>query len=452
MQRSGDIHSLKVIGFLLILVSILAQGPSPFALARDPEVSREEAKSPTEKKEAPPPIDPDASPALSFEITPRFSMGAKLEMGILRRINRDLNDAKEDDRTDIESSLDLAAQLLLQTDILLFGEAHLSDQRLFRDGDGRISRETEVRLRRGYLLWNGFPFPSADLQLGRQRFSDAREWIYDENLDAVRVFFRKAPFDLELSVSTNLLDPEEPEDEIRNYILYATYLLGQKEKIALYGIARRDPTEEDRNPNFIGISWRGKAFQNQKYWLEIASLSGREGSMRLKGHGFDLGWTSRLDFPLEPSFTVGYAFGSGDPDPADRVDRNFQQTGLQDNQGKFNGITKFKYYGELFGPELSNIMIGTAGFGIIPFKKGSLDVVYHYYSQMERANVLRDVGIKQEPSGISRDLGHEVDLVFGMKIVSALRIEILTAAFIPGKAFPNSDRAFSGEFTMRFLF
>ncbi|MEK7279930.1 MAG: alginate export family protein [Nitrospirota bacterium] len=405
-------------------------------------------KPPTEKDFH----DPDASPALSFPITPRLSMGAKLEIGLLRRINRDLAYENEDDRTRLESTLSLAAQLILHKNILIFGEADLFDERLFQDGKGRTSSVTEVQLDLLYLRWEGLPFPFLDLQFGRQRFNDPREWLYDEKLDAVRLFFRKEPFDLELSMSTNLLDPEEPEEEIRNYVVYATYLFGRKEKISLYGVVQRDPTEEARNPNFVGLMWRGKAIKNQKYWLEFASLSGHEGATRLRGHGIDLGWTSRLDYSLEPSITFGYAFGSGDPNLADSIDRNFQQTGLQDNQGKFNGVTKFKYYGELFEPELSNIMIGTTGIGISPIQKGSLDIVYHYYSQVYRTDFLRDVGIRNEPSGRSRDLGHEVDLIFGMKITRNIQMEFFTAIFIPGKAFPDTDRAYSQELEAQITF
>ena len=396
--------------------------------------------------------DPDASPALSFPITPRLSMGAKLEIGLLRRINRDLTNENEDDRTRLESTLSLAAQLILHKNILIFGEADLFDERLFQDGKGRTSRVTEVQLDLLYLRWEGLLFPFLDLQFGRQRFNDPREWLYDEKLDAVRLFFRKEPFDLELSMSTNLLDPEDAEEEIQNYVVYATYLFGRKEKISLYGVAQRDPTEEERNPNFLGLLWRGKAIKDQKYWLEFASLSGHEGSTRLRGYGIDLGWTSLLDYSLEPSITFGYALGSGDPDSADSVDRNFQQTGLQDNQGKFNGVTKFKYYGELFDPELSNIMIGTTGIGVYPFQKGSLDIVYHYYSQVYRTDFLRDVGIRKEPSGRSRDLGHEVDLIFGMKITRNIQMEIFTAIFIPGKAFPDTDRAYSQELKAQITF
>lgn len=114
--------------------------------------------------------------------------------------------------------------------------------------------------------------------------------------------------------------------------------------------------------------------------------------------------------------TLGFAFGSGDSDPDTDVDRNFRQTGLHDNSGKFNGNTKFKYYGEVFDPELSNMMIWTAGAGIRPSKNTSLDVVYHHYSQVDRSDELRDVDIDPDPTGKSRDLGHAVDLIVGASV------------------------------------
>lgn len=443
---------LILIRILLVLIVLLVHRSPSLALENGREVLQGGRPTPNGKNEVPPVIDPDASPALSFEITPRFSMGAKLETKFQRRINRDLNDSKEDDRTNTEASLDLAAQLILTRDLLFFVDLDFSDERLFRDGEGRTDSETTGQFDRLYLLWEGFFSPSLDLQVGRQRLNDAREWLFDEKLDAVRLFYTKAPFDLEFSVSTNLLDPEEPEEKIRNYVLYGTYQFGRKEKISIYGIAQRDPTEGERNPNFVGLLWRGKAIQDQKYWLEIASLSGREDSTRLSGYAFDFAWTSRFDSPLEPSFTIGYAFGTGDSDTEDGVDRNFRQTGLQDNEAKFNGVRKFKYYGELFDPELSNMRIRTLGFGIIPFEKFSFDLVYHSYSLVYSGVELRDSGIREEPSGRSKGLGQEVDLVVGFKMTPQTLLEISTAAFVPGKAFPGAGNAYSGEVTIRVSF
>lgn len=430
----------------------------PFTSAKgeiQPEITEADQSSIEEAVLSVPP-DPDASPPLRFEITPHLSLGAKIQLSFLRRINRDLNYRQDDDRHRIEGTFDLATKAVPRLNVEMFMEARLTDQRFFTDRDGQTDRETKVQLRRGYILWRGAVFPSVDLQVGRQRFADSREWIYDENLDAVRIRFNKDLFALEFSASSNLLDPEESEDRIRNYVVYALFEPNQDDKIALYWISRNDPGEENRDPAFFGFSWKGKSFLNQKYWLDIASVSGRDGSVKLQGYGADLRWTYLFDQWMEPSITLGYAFGSGDPDPLDDVDTSFRQTGLQDNQGKFNGTVKFKYYGELFDPELSNMRIKTIGFGIIPFKKISLDLVYHYYSLVYSHpapnNTLRDSGIKEDPSGKSKDLGHEVDLIVGLKISHRVRIEISTAAFLPGKAYPGSDNAYSGEVTVRILF
>ena len=79
--------------------------------------------------------------------------------------------------------------------------------------------------------------------------------------------------------------------------------------------------------------------------------------------------------------TFGVAFGSGDNNRRDGVDRNYRQSGLQDNNARFAGVTSFKFYGETVEPELSNLLIGTAAIGVRPTPRSSVDLVYHYYAQ-----------------------------------------------------------------------
>ena len=157
--------------------------------------------------------------------------------------------------------------------------------------------------------------------------------------------------------------------------------------------------------------------------------------------GFDLGSTYVFEVPLEPSITLGYAFGTGDRNLDDGKDKNFRQTGLQANEGDFNGVTDFNYYGELFDPELSNLSIFTIGAGIIPIEeKCSIDLVYHYYLQNEASDSLRDVGIDAEPDGQSKSLGSEIDLIIGYVnegSKSIFELAFVLGYFIPGKAFPS---------------
>jgi alginate production protein len=168
-------------------------------------------------------------------------------------------------------------------------------------------------------------------------------------------------------------------------------------------------------------------------------VGGRDGSRRLRGWGFDLGATYEFQAGPKPALTLGVAFGSGERDPEGGLDRSFRQTGLQANEGDFGGSTTFKYYGEVLDPELSNLAILTAGLGIRPRDWFSVDLVYHYYLQAVASPTLRDAGITAEPSGRSRRLGSELDLIVGLVDLSQ-RVDIKAALgyFIPGPAFPGT--------------
>lgn len=403
------------------------------------------------------PIDPESSPSLTYELTPRLSVGAKINAEYRFRNNRDLRDANNDDDQKVEGGLSVAGLYLLSRKIELFGDVRAEGfERRRGDKEIKTSRDAEVELGKAYVLWNDFIFPSLGLQVGRQRFKDLREWVYDETLDAVKLFYEKKRFELVLSVSTNLIDPDDLEDEINNYIVYSVLPIFKKDKIAVYGVARDGTTKKgvDLDLQFYGIEFQGKSIKNHRYWAQIGSVFGNEGNTKIRGFGFDLGWTYRRKKALwRPNFTLGYGFGTGDKNPDDKVDRAFRQTGLQDNSAKFRGISRIKYYGELFEPELSNIHVFTAGFGLRPNKKASLDLVYHYYLQvwalLEQDNDLRDSGIRADPTGQSRDLGHEADLVFEWKVTERLRLGVTGAMFFPGAAFDEPDPAAFVEVKMR---
>jgi len=61
------------------------------------------------------------------------------------------------------------------------------------------------------------------------------------------------------------------------------------------------------------------------------------------------------------------------------MDRNCRQTGFQSNSGTFGGVVNFDYYGVVFDPKLSNLQVFTAGIGVRPLRKSSVDGVYHHY-------------------------------------------------------------------------
>ncbi|MGH9390554.1 MAG: alginate export family protein, partial [Vicinamibacteria bacterium] len=171
----------------------------------------------------------------------------------------------------------------------------------------------------------------------------------------------------------------------------------------------------------------------------LAYAGGQDGANRIRGWGVDLGATYEFPVPWKPALTLGFAFGSGDANPDDGTDQSFRQTGLQENEGDFGGATTFKYYGEVLDPELSNLAIFTAGIGIRPSEKFSLDLVYHYYLQNRASATIRNAGIDAEPSGRSRRLGSGIDFIVGVQeLWDRLDVKLVVGYFLPGAAFPEA--------------
>ena len=110
----------------------------PFAFAREIQPAVTEADQPAaEETVSSASLDPDASPALRFEVTPHLSIGAKMQLSVLRRSNRDLNNKKEDDQNRTETTLGLATEVIPRTDIrggaadrsaLLYGWGRANDR------------------------------------------------------------------------------------------------------------------------------------------------------------------------------------------------------------------------------------------------------------------------------------------------------------------------------------
>ena len=60
--------------------------------------------------------------------------------------------------------------------------------------------------------------------------------------------------------------------------------------------------------------------------------------------------------------------------------------------------------------------------------------------------------IGEDPDGIDRDLGWEVDLIYGGRHWENWDLEIVGGYFVPGDAFSEEDDAFLGRIQLRFRF
>ena len=323
------------------------------------------------------------------------------------------------------------------------------------------SQTTALNLNLAFLTVKNV-LPGARFQLGRQRFIDSRRWLFNENMDAIRLGYQYEQFSLELSVSQlnlvqrNLLRREGEEDEegFVNYYMYADYKFGKRNHIGLFALYQDQQRLGTAQPIYVGLQSGGRLLGDLKYWLQTAIVRGSDGGNSIRGEAIDVGLTQVFEAPGEPSITVGYAYGTGDSNPNDKVDASFRQTGFQGNSDKFNGVARFKYYGEVLDPRLTNLMVFTGGLGIRPFGKTSFDLVYHYYLQDHASTRIRGSDLSTDPTGLSKHVGSEVDLVVGYQAISHLQTKFVLGYFFPGKAFTESwhDGAFLASILLRYNF
>ncbi len=400
--------------------------------------------------------DFDDPPDTENKLTRDLTYGAQVTFGFDYERNYDLDDDSDDDLATFEPELEIAVSYDPAPWFRAFANLDLKRQFPIEEPDGRESQKTRLRVKEAYVNLREV-FQGVSATLGRQEFKDEREWLFDEDLDAVRIFYRNSDFGLEASISREeLVDKdvlnEESVDEINNYFFLGRTALGEDSEISPYLLVRDDRTSSDEDLVFLGISSTGELTSDIDYWVQFAHVRGSDDGTDIRGYGFDVGATYTFDVDFEPSLTLGAAFGSGDDDPDDK-DSNFRQTGLQDNNDRFNGVTSFKYYGEVLDPELSNLFILTAGAGIRPTKRSSIDLVYHHYRQHQASDELRDVSIDEDPDGEDRTLGNGLDLIIGFREIEGVNAEAIFGLFEPGAAFSSdASTAYFVGFEVEFSF
>jgi len=379
-----------------------------------------------------------------------LSISGELSFEADSKINRNLDSTKNRDKVELVPEFELDFLLAFPQGFILFAEVSLEDEVTLENGEKAVNEfEDQPQLEEAFAQIPRFLFPENILRLGRQQFFESRRWLFDDRLDSIRFLIDLSPISFDFSLSTEW-----------DFISYASYQIAEKASISGYVIVRNQEPFGDEDQIWVGFRSIGtvkKKNTNIKYWAEGAYVDGKtlqkKGAQDINGFAIDLGGTFIFrKQPLKPGFTFGYAFGSGDNNPGDGVDHNFRQTGLQSNKSKFGGVSNFEYYGVALDPELSNLHIITAGFGVRPFIKASVDLVYHYYLQHKPSIMIRDFGIRANPTGLDRNLGQEIDLIVGYKGIKNTKLRFKSGYFIPNRGFVENDNAFRCKFDIKFAF
>lgn len=389
-----------------------------------------------------PVLDSAALPPLAFQLTPWLALGTSLKLTLASGDNVNVVGGAPARQRASESVFTVVSTLSFAPNVGLFTAAELIRHKKTDRGFNTNSGVTAA-----YLMWNQMLSLPLTLQVGRQRFSDARQWLFDENLDGVRLQLKLGRLVNEISAST-YINPKSDKEALENYLLRSDYHFTTRNELGLYALYRKDPVNEKSDRTYIGMSGEAR-FYGHNLWLDMTSLSGENGSRQRQSFAVDTGVTLRLGADRQWSITLAHALGSGDGNTNDDLDKTFRQTGLDDNEARFNGITKFKYYGVVADPELSNLRIATVGMGWSVKRKYSVDLVYHAYEQIIENSRFRSKVI-QTPNGKARQLGTEIDLILGVRMNQNFVLQGSAGLFQPGAGFDNGETVVFGELQLKF--
>ncbi|GEM_PF-654967 len=395
------------------------------------------------------------------------------EIGVTPRYrgNFNLDPNRNRDRVRLDTQAEVELFYPWSANIAFFLEGQASyEQNLYRGNSSRLGSEALLRRGQMWAFWGDIENSGVSLQVGRQNFRERREWWWDNDLDAVRIFYDQPFIHAEAGISQQLFpvstaDDGIPSDEegILRVLSHVNWLWTSKQELALFFLyqddhssrpALRDRVSDDRvDPVDGDFTWLGirtfnrfasSDFGEFDFWADTVWIDGEEitfdfddsntpgfsqvdaiAERHISGWALDLGLIWEIPVSWRPALTFGYAVGT----------RDFRQTGLQDNNNRFRSVSRFRYYGELLRPELSNLHIWTVALTLPILQNSSVTALYHYYRQVEPRPFLRDGRLNADPNGISPSIGHEWDLVIGLEEWQNWEFELVTAVFKADSAY-----------------
>lgn len=131
-------------------------------------------------------FDPDDPPETTIRIAPYLTFGGQLEFEYKLERNLDLDEQDEDIST-FEPGLGVAFSFDPTPNFQAFFATTFFWELIVEDSE-KISDMLGLEIEQAYILFGELVNKGLSFQLGRQRFEDEREWLFDEELDAVRFF------------------------------------------------------------------------------------------------------------------------------------------------------------------------------------------------------------------------------------------------------------------------
>jgi len=360
---------------------------------------------------------------------------------------------KKTNKIKVEPTLRLDVTAFKDHPVSFFGEMEFIQKKKRQTGSSTTTTDT-LDFNQGGLQLNGLLMPDSTVRLGRWLLRDERQWLFDEDIDGVYARFGDE-WQTELGAGRvnywqrNLLDSSTRGDNNNLMTLLSQYKVSKRWRLGGYAVWQHDRSaaKNERQLNLGVRSWSSQrgAFS---HWLEVGTVRGRQDDQSLRGYAVDSGATFRLvNVPLQPRFTLGYAWGSGDGNEDDGISKRYRQTGLQGNEASLGGLAKYNIYGAALDPELTNIHILTTGAGISMGKEVSLDLIYHYYRQDHLAELVDDTTelTAKYDRMTTKKLGSALDIVIGWRPHSRVRLEARAGWFAPSSRFHSGSSRHSAR-------
>lgn len=419
------------------------------------------------------------------------------ENELQRRHDFDLDRRVERDRITFDQELKLDARYEASERVSYFAQiVAIHDWRRDRR-DGAVQRSGSLERGEAWVLVDRIADSSWALQAGRIPLVEPRTWWWDQDLDAIRLSGPFGPIRLDTGLARELapesFDASEIDpavQDITRWFARLRYSWASRHELSAFWLTSSDHsgvplrgatfTEDSEDESDFSGRWLGLRAQGEfrpdgghrvSYRLDAALVRGNETlsdfvddnsgglvaddsrSTRVRGSAWDAGVNWRLPGDRRPTVSIGLANGSGGQDGQD-VDRNFRQTGLHENKGRVGGVKRLQYYGELLSPDLSNLRIVSLGFGLRVMNNSSVELLLHDYRQNTASSRLFGTRLSADPSGESRDIGREIDIVMAVREWRHAEMRLVVAKFWPGSAFDaaNKDPAdlFQIEFAISF--
>jgi alginate production protein len=404
-----------------------------------------------------------------------------LNPGFRDNLDLDKNDPDGSMRLDQELKLEAFYPISNFTAVFLSFKG-ITESRFNVDSDTTDQTRVELARDETWVYFDRIAGTGFGLQFGNQNVSETREWWWDKDMDALRLYYNRSSLHFELTGGKQIggestLQSINPSDkEVYRVLGLGSWMWGMKQRLEFFFLNQWDRSAQEREGDVIlrknrdtfddNMTWFGARaigeiglsdYGSVNYWVDVAGVHGDETVYKYKsidntqltrvaaapkhnnvdGWAIDVGAFWTLPVKFEPTFTLSYARASGDSNPNDSHNSTFRQTGIQRNNWRFNGVNRFRIYGELLRPELSNMGIFTSAFGIRLLKNSSIEFVYHKYDQVAAIDNLRNANINTDPNGIDRDIGQEVNVIANFREWKNLELGVEGAVFDAGKAFGN---------------